>query len=48
MTRSNSVELLDGVTEDEFSLLAAAPGEKITLKLKVEGLVHAVTGAFQE
>ncbi|MED1904807.1 DUF6273 domain-containing protein [Cytobacillus firmus] len=48
MEKTNSVELLEGITEDEFDRIADSPKEKIALKLTVtDGNVAKVSGAFQ-
>ncbi|MFD1203607.1 DUF6273 domain-containing protein [Sporosarcina contaminans] len=48
MDKTNTVELLDNITEDEFDHLAAAAKGKIVLKLTVsDGNIAKVSGAFQ-
>ena len=48
MAKTNTVELIGGITEDEFDHIAAAPKAKIALKLSVsEGNIAKVSGAFQ-
>lgn len=47
MQRTNTVELLDGITEDEFDYIST-PKEKVVLKLTVtDGNIAKVSGAFQ-
>ncbi|QQP10409.1 hypothetical protein FJQ98_14045 [Lysinibacillus agricola] len=48
MDKTNTVELIDNITEDEFDHIAPAPKGKIVLKLSIsDGNIAKVSGAFQ-
>lgn len=48
MELSNTVELLGGITEDEFSHIAAAARANLAIKIVTNGDVSKISGAFQE